>query len=531
MCNKIKYWGLYALLGMYLFFVGCAQSPQRSNTADFADWQQFYHNDYLTQQDRAAGYRLEKVLLNQQSLLSDEEHKRLSFLSEYTLYKSAITERKRRLAESIELETTAVEEYYQQLRETFPRPEKIRLYQIYKRFEADSDVQSRKLLKQEMLDIRDKISNLDDFKALAEMTSDSQTRLKKGLIGNVPPGYLQPDLEQAAFALSAGEMSPIIEGAQGLMLLYCEKKIPQKSKTEAQLREMAQDQLKNRMFSQQWHSLQAQLIEQQNIQINWQYFQTPHASQATLIQGQNFSLTQQQVLWLLKQASARDISKERIRMLSEQYAFSVSAYKGLDVKKQDALKTANLFVYQSEVAAAVLQKLVNKAQITATEQQIKDYFDRYADKYTVPPRFELSGIALQLTPDNRQEQYKKAFNMYDQLHTDFGLFGRLSNSESIYKDKFEKGYMGWFEQPELNKKIGLNVLKQVLILSPSQPISKPVETDNGLLWLIQLHQQQPRRQMSYQEAKTRVDKDVINMLRQANKKRIISELLENDPIH
>lgn len=64
--------------------------------------------------------------------------------------------------------------------------------------------------------------NPQTFSQEALLHSDCATAIDGGDLGRVGPGKLCPALDQALFQLAAGEISPIIQTAQGFHILYCE---------------------------------------------------------------------------------------------------------------------------------------------------------------------------------------------------------------------------------------------------------------------------------------------------------------------
>lgn len=78
--------------------------------------------------------------------------------------------------------------------------------------------------------LRDRINRLHSrlqrdpqtFSHEAKIHSDCTTAIDGGDLGQVGPGELCPALDHALFQLGAGEISPIIETAEGFHILFCE---------------------------------------------------------------------------------------------------------------------------------------------------------------------------------------------------------------------------------------------------------------------------------------------------------------------
>lgn len=66
------------------------------------------------------------------------------------------------------------------------------------------------------------LKNPERFAEQALKHSECPTAMNGGLLGSVPRGQLYPELEAAAFALAAGEISAVAESELGFHLLLCE---------------------------------------------------------------------------------------------------------------------------------------------------------------------------------------------------------------------------------------------------------------------------------------------------------------------
>ncbi len=68
----------------------------------------------------------------------------------------------------------------------------------------------------------------DRFDELAKIHSECPTAVDGGMLGEVKPGQLYPELDMALFAMQEGEISQIIESEMGFHILLCEKIRPGK---------------------------------------------------------------------------------------------------------------------------------------------------------------------------------------------------------------------------------------------------------------------------------------------------------------
>lgn len=87
------------------------------------------------------------------------------------------------------------------------------------------------------------------FEEQAMQHSECPTALQGGLLGDVKPGQLYPELDRALFTLEPMALSPVLESSLGLHLLRCDQVLPADSlpleTVKEQLREALTQQRKN----------------------------------------------------------------------------------------------------------------------------------------------------------------------------------------------------------------------------------------------------------------------------------------------
>lgn len=108
-------------------------------------------------------------------------------------------------------------QYYQEHLEEFIHPERVRIRRIF--LGAENDPESRAQVRARLENLREEILNGLDFAAAARMYSEGPDAAEGGLIGWVSRGDLVLALEEAAYALNPGELSPVIETEFGFHLL------------------------------------------------------------------------------------------------------------------------------------------------------------------------------------------------------------------------------------------------------------------------------------------------------------------------
>jgi len=110
--------------------------------------------------------------------------------------------------------------FYHQHRDTFRKPEVRHLRHILIAADAGAEGEQARAL---LVTLRPQaLAGAEAFAALAERYSQCPTALQGGMLGPVRAGQLYAELEPAAFALAAGEVSPPLRSPLGWHLLRCD---------------------------------------------------------------------------------------------------------------------------------------------------------------------------------------------------------------------------------------------------------------------------------------------------------------------
>jgi len=114
----------------------------------------------------------------------------------------------------------ALRAHYEAEKERFTRPERRRVRHILIALEAGTDEAQENAAEADIVDIRERIAGGEDFAALAqELSQDPGSATQGGDLGFIAPGLLAPVLDQAAFALAAGQLSEAVRSRFGYHLI------------------------------------------------------------------------------------------------------------------------------------------------------------------------------------------------------------------------------------------------------------------------------------------------------------------------
>lgn len=114
-------------------------------------------------------------------------------------------------------------QYYQDNVREFNKPERVKLYRIFLPAPREGEARARAIARAEAL--REELGLGADFSDLARTHSEGPGAEQGGFVGWIERGELIPELENVAFALNPGDVSPIIETEFGVMLLKSEEKV------------------------------------------------------------------------------------------------------------------------------------------------------------------------------------------------------------------------------------------------------------------------------------------------------------------
>jgi len=154
----------------------------------------------------------------------------------------------RRVAAGVAAVTEAeISAYYQAHPEKFNPAERRKTYHLLITLNDDFPDNRRPQASARMAQIAAELASdpAGRFGELAGRYSECPSALQGGLLGQVEPGQLYPELDRALFALAEGELSPILESETGLHLLYCAQITPARTLPLEEVRERIRDYLTN----------------------------------------------------------------------------------------------------------------------------------------------------------------------------------------------------------------------------------------------------------------------------------------------
>lgn len=128
--------------------------------------------------------------------------------------------KRNQLESEVIISESEMAQYYQDHRDEFSRPERVKVRRIFLPATADEAARAEAQLEA----LREEVALGADFASLATAHSKGPSAEEGGLIGWVQRGDLVPELETVVFGLEAGGVSPVIRTDFGCQLLLVEER-------------------------------------------------------------------------------------------------------------------------------------------------------------------------------------------------------------------------------------------------------------------------------------------------------------------
>ncbi|MCF6283764.1 MAG: peptidylprolyl isomerase [Candidatus Hydrogenedentes bacterium] len=131
--------------------------------------------------------------------------------------------KRRYLEDDAVISEAELSQYYQDNLKQFQKPERVKLYRIFIAMDQSEGGRGKTLARLEAL--REELALGAEFSKLAEQHSDGPSAAEGGFVGWIGRGDFVADLEDVAFGLEPGDISPIIETDTGMMLFMAAEKV------------------------------------------------------------------------------------------------------------------------------------------------------------------------------------------------------------------------------------------------------------------------------------------------------------------
>jgi len=435
---------------------------------------------------------------------------------------------KRHIAGGIEIPEKRLREAFFGNPENIHKPAKYRLYEIYLKFPPDADEASKKKVIRKLEEIREKAAAGEDFSRLASRYSESQTRLSGGYVGVVPAEKLPPVLGEAVSGLSAGEMTEVLRGSEGAVLLRCDLVVPEKNHTFEDMRDTVRKILLKRYLRRQWEEMEEKWRSRAAMEISCEVLMEASKDAAKNVppvkwNGGRFSRAEAVALLAEKKIEVEKENCPQIRtFFSRLMTDEMAAEEARALKLDQGLRQEMLWAGKKALAGAVLEQLIS-ARVTSPDQEaILEEIRTHPARYRQAPMYLLSVIRMDGDASELPSRWKRARKIVAELRAGQEDFSAAARKFSDHPSAARGGTLGWRGAGGMLE-FGADSFQIISSMNPGE-ISEPLQNGTAV-WIFRLEKVREARRMSPSEAQIPAGKRVLAVMRKKAGRDIQSEIL------
>ncbi len=399
--------------------------------------------------------------------------------------------------------------------DAFHRPRKVRLRNLYKRFPADAGEAEKAALRARMEELRTELAAGADFAQLALRESDSQTRFRKALLGNIPAGQLRPEIDAVAMKLEPGGLSPVLETEDGLTILQCDEIIAAYVPSAEEQRASLAAHLRRQRVKRDWADFQAELLAAGAPRFDLAVARDPAAApEAVVARFEGGQRTRGELLAALATAPKRrdpaDLGDGALRRLLEGLAVqALAAERARALSLDDGPELRRRLEWQRRrlLAGDEMGRRVQGQLEPLTEKEIRAWFEAHRGDFKRPRHYDLALIRVGLMEGEERQRYRRAEEVWARLEAGELDFAAAARAHSDHPSAAGGGALGWLSNRQLAG-FGPRVANTVAALAAGE-ISELVQDDRSL-YILRLDGLQEARPLTWEEAVEKAEQKLGN---------------------
>ena len=377
-------------------------------------------------------------------------------------------------------------------------PRRVRVRNLFRRLpEEPAD---RQAVWDAMESHRQAVLDGADFGALAAEHSESETRWRRGLLGNVRPGTFRPEVDRVVQGLAKGEVSEILETGDGLSLFFCEDILPPRVVSDAERWDAARTRLRRRQFDARWESLLGALDARAALE--W-VRSADGGIEGVRFTGGYLSLEELEVLLgaeALEHLRTQDdpaIPPNLKTFIQGQMARLHQAEQNW---RDDATTRAEHRWHRLQILTNhQVAEWVGQRFEEPPEAEVRAHFEAHRETFEVPEVFHISLIQLPKAKDDPRQDYAKAATLLASIRGGEATFEAVAKAHSVHPSADSGGHLGSLNRTRLSPRLGLDLTRALLTLDEAE-VSELV-TAEGALWILRLDRREAKRLATYAEAR------------------------------
>lgn len=416
--------------------------------------------------------------------------------------------------------------YYETHRDRFRTQGSVELWNIFRRHD---DLGRPEETEAELLELKAWIEGGESFEALAREHSQSETRTRGGLVGNVTRGQLSPDLEAVVFELDPGEVSEPVRVAGGAVILQVRRVIRASDLPLDTVRERVAGQI----AAERRAAAVAEIVT--GVDVPKGSIVLSKKALMTALDGADLDVP---VLAVYDTKLTAKELRERKRMnlgtrVSELGAARrESLWNDYIIVKNGALlgaalveeaprevrKTAEAAALEQGARAIVAETLDNEFETDPVDEAVlRRYFDENRDRFRVPLQLELR-ICEAPFSDDPVQQIAEMDGAYSELAEGSANLGEVCAGSGGHIRELD-----WATPEELRRRLPSKSLALVRVLDKGG-YTVPFQQGRSIV-IFELVDRRSPREMSFAEAREQVLREVAAMQARKAMRRAVDERL------
>jgi parvulin-like peptidyl-prolyl isomerase len=169
-----------------------------------------------------------------------------------------------------------------------------------------------------------------------------------------------------------------------------------------------------------------------------------------------------------------------------------------------------------------LARRVDELVKAPSERETREYFEAQGHRFVRRQHYDLSVILIDATSEGLPVAYERALSLREELAAGTIDFAAAARAHSDHPSRADGGHLGPVERPRLAA-LGRNVFNTIIALEPGA-VGRLVQSDLQL-WIVKLHEIQPARPLTFEEAQEAVEQALGDERTQTIREAVEEELL------
>jgi len=436
----------------------------------------------------------------------------------------------RRLAESVAFSKDEIDSLLAANPGAFSKPRRARLYNIFKHFPPDATDEDRRRIRRRMEEIHDELVAGSDFEEMALTESDSETRYRSGRMGVIAQGELPPAIDAIVMNMAEGEISRILESAEGLTILKCSRVFDAERASPEEMRSKTETNLLRIRRRDNQQQMTEDSLDSSGLEIDMVRALDPSIADDEVIgRFGAHALTRSQLDLIVAarrppNRRSAPLNQKVVRESIEMYVVTVlTAQRARELELDNDELLSGIHVQQQRALATEdMRHQVESRLVEPTPSEMEAYLETHQGEFQHPMEVDLMMIGFSLTEGLAQTVHADARTALDAIDSGDLSFEQATRRYSA-PDTTDSPMVSLTSRQLAG--YGGAVGNAVRGLAPGQ-VSRIIRQDDRL-WIVKLVDRRQPRPLAFDEAKDRIRRrlgqDRVDMLTSEIEAAVINE--------